>query len=215
MNVYIKPPRKVIITSKRQITVKDITEVIAEPAVKSKIGDMVLIDLNNRMPKNKADYLISVSDIVKLINKSYPQHSVNNLGEQDTWVEYKTENSKDNSLFKWSKIVFVVLVLFFGSMTAIMAFHTDAQMDKVFENFYYILTGTRTEKPLVLTLSYSIGLGVGIIAFFNHLFGKKITDDPTPIEVEMSVYETEINDTMIDNLATQQHRDKKESGNES
>ncbi len=53
---------------------------------------------------------------------------------------------------------------------------------------------------MLIDLPYSIGLAAGIIVFFNHFSGKKLTDDPTPIEVEMSVYEKEVADNLIDTL---------------
>ena len=50
----------------------------------------------------------------------------------------------------------------------------------------------------MIELTYSIGLSLGIIIFYNH-FGKiKITKDPTPIEVEMKTYEDEINTVLVE-----------------
>ena len=49
-----------------------------------------------------------------------------------------------------------------------------------------------------LEVSYSIGLAAGIIVFFNHIGGRRITKDPTPIEVEMRVYEKDVNDALIE-----------------
>lgn len=39
---------------------------------------------------------------------------------------------------------------------------------------------------------------MGIIVFFNHIGGRRITKDPTPIEVEMRVYEKDVNDALIE-----------------
>ena len=50
----------------------------------------------------------------------------------------------------------------------------------------------------VLEISYSIGLALGIILFFNHFGRKKITSDPTPIEVEMYKYETDVNAAIVE-----------------
>ena len=47
-------------------------------------------------------------------------------------------------------------------------------------------------------IAYSLGLAVGIILFFNHVGGRRITKDPTPIEVEMRVYETDVNKALIE-----------------
>jgi stage V sporulation protein AA len=55
---------------------------------------------------------------------------------------------------------------------------------------------------LIINIPYSVGLATGIIVFFNHFTRKKITDDPTPIEVEMALYETEVNETVLDVLNT-------------
>ena len=50
----------------------------------------------------------------------------------------------------------------------------------------------------ILEVSYSIGLALGIVLFFNHVGGRRLTKDPTPIEVEMRVYETEVNKALIE-----------------
>ena len=81
-----------------------------------------------------------------------------------------------------------------------MSFHSDAQMSTVFENYYYIFFGERIENPAIINLPYAFGLAVGIIVFFNHLGNKKLTSDPTPIEVELSVYEDDVNTNIVDTL---------------
>ena len=45
---------------------------------------------------------------------------------------------------------------------------------------------------LQIAFSYSIGLAVGIIVFFNHFSKKKLTKDPTPIEIEMKKYNQDL-----------------------
>lgn len=85
-------------------------------------------------------------------------------------------------------------------MTAIMSFHSDAQMPAVFQNMYRIFFGIEATKPYIIYIPYSIGLAVGIIVFFNHFGLKKITEDPTPIEVEMTTYEKESDESVIDRL---------------
>lgn len=85
-------------------------------------------------------------------------------------------------------------------MTAIMSFHSDSQMPAVFQTMYRIFFGVESTKPYIIYVPYSIGLAVGIIVFFNHFMGKSITNDPTPIEVQMSTYEKESTDSVIDRL---------------
>ena len=53
----------------------------------------------------------------------------------------------------------------------------------------------------VLEVSYCIGLTVGIMVFFNHIGRKKITADPTPLQVEMRKYENDLDMTFIENAS--------------
>ena len=57
--------------------------------------------------------------------------------------------------------------------------------------------GAPKEGFSVLELSYSIGIIIGILVFFNHFGKKKSSVDPTPIEVEMRLYENDIQTTVI------------------
>ena len=50
----------------------------------------------------------------------------------------------------------------------------------------------------MLEISYSIGLGLGILVFFNHFLKWKMNADPTPLEVEMRTYEEDICKTLIE-----------------
>ena len=73
-----------------------------------------------------------------------------------------------------------------------MTFHIDIGIQKAFSRFYEQVMGET--KPMVteLEISYSIGLALGIIIFFNHFSKKKLTQDPTPIEVEMKKYNQDL-----------------------
>ncbi len=198
MDIYIKPVIKVNISGRTEILTKDVCEVVAPEAMSDKIKNLRLTEI--KTSEKKKNYLISCTDIIKTITAAYPEACVSNVGETDTVVQYAAEKKKDNPFFAWAKVLFVVLVLLTGSATAIMSYHTDAQIPKVFENYHRIFYGKENTKPLILDVPYSIGLAVGILVFFNHALGKKITDDPTPIEVEMSQYEKEVDETLLDIL---------------
>lgn len=36
-----------------------------------------------------------------------------------------------------------------------------------------------------MEIMYAIGLALGIIIFYNHFGGKRLSSDPTPLEVQM------------------------------
>ena len=90
------------------------------------------------------------------------------------------------------KLIIVAILVFFGSAFTIMSFHSDIGIQETFERFYAQVMGE--SKPMVteLEISYSIGLAVGIIVFFNHFRKRKLTQDPTPIEVEMKKYNQDL-----------------------
>ena len=95
-------------------------------------------------------------------------------------------------------MVFVAAVSFFGTGFTIMAFHNDIGINKIFSKVYEQVMGYASDGYSIIEVSYSIGLAVGLILFFNHIGGRRITKDPTPIEVEMRVYETDVNKALIE-----------------
>ena len=201
MDIYIKPVKKASLAEVDKITIKDVAEVIATKDVAKKIEKMKLMDID--IEGKKANFLISITDIIKEIKKTYPNYTVNNVGAQDTVVQYAVEKSRDITWWKWTKIACVALILMVGSSTAIMSFHTDGQIPQVFENYHKIFFGGQNVSPLIIDIPYALGVAAGILIFFNHFISRKVTDDPTPIEVEIALYETEVTETVVDVLNTE------------
>jgi stage V sporulation protein AA len=201
MDIYIKPETKVDIIEKQQVHVVDIADVYAPDQVAEDIKKFKVLQIP---AKEKANYLISILDIIKRIKIAYPEAVVFNVGETETIVAFYPKPEKKNPIIHGLLIAFVSLTLLSGSATAIMSFHTDAQMPKVFQNFYKIFFNEEIEQPLIIDIPYSIGLASGIILFFNHFCGKKLTEDPTPIEVEMAEYEKSVNDSISSTLNNKQ-----------
>ena len=48
-----------------------------------------------------------------------------------------------------------------------------------------------------------LGLAIGILIFFNHFGKKRFTVDPTPMEIQMRLYENDIQTTLVENAARQ------------
>ena len=70
----------------------------------------------------------------------------------------------------------------------------------LFSTLYENLTGLSSNNHTTLELGYSIGIPLGILIFYNHFGKRRITTDPTPIEIEMRLYENDINTTLIENI---------------
>lgn len=77
-----------------------------------------------------------------------------------------------------------------------MAFHNDIGLVDLFAQIYGQVIGYAPEHIGGLEIGYSIGLAAGILVFFNHFSLKKRENDPTPLQVEMSKYEQDIEDTI-------------------
>ena len=142
--------------------------------------------------------VFSVMKIIEMITEIYPGLQIVNVGETDVIIE-RVKKEKKGRYRNIPKIVFVSLISFFGTAFTIMAFHNDIQIQELFNKVHTMIAGYESNGHSVLELSYSIGLCIGIIVFFNHIGGKRISSDPTPIEVEMRIYEEDVNKTLIEN----------------
>ncbi|MBR1693292.1 MAG: stage V sporulation protein AA [Lachnospiraceae bacterium] len=175
------------------------------------LGDIAKLFCRNEHITNKAKTLkvyqfpkqgekrqvISVLKIIELLYKEFPDITVENIGEIDTIVGRVAIKGIDRSP-NILKIAFISLITFFGTSFTIMAFHNDIGMDKLFNLIYSQVMGYETDQYTILEFFYSLGLALGIIIFFNHIGGRRITKDPTPIEVEMRMYEDEVNTTLVE-----------------
>ncbi len=142
--------------------------------------------------------VISVMKIIEMISDAYPGIIIENIGETDIIIEH-VKQEKKGRYRKLPKIIFVSLISFFGTAFTIMAFHNDIQIQELFNKMHTMIAGYESNGHSILELSYSVGLCIGIIVFFNHIGGKRISADPTPIEVEMRIYEEDVNKTLIEN----------------
>ena len=133
---------------------------------------------------------MSVMDLISEIKKKEPDLEINNIGEADFIITFKNKPGS-GLVWQWCKTLFVCLICFFGAAFAIMTFNNDANVLDVFRKIYEITTA--------LEIGYSIGLPVGILLFFNHFTSWKFSLDPTPLEVEMRLYEENVNKTLIQN----------------
>ena len=189
--VYVKAAGDCVVYDKN-ITFGDVLKIeCTNIGVLRAIKQMELYQFNHEHA-----VVFSILKVIERIHQDYPNVDVVNCGESDFIVEYQKSTVK-SSLVEKLKLIAVSVIVFFGSAFTIMTFHNDVGIQEVFQMFYEQLMGE--EKPLVteLEISYSVGLAVGIIVFFNHFSKKKITKDPTPIEVEMKKYNKDLINTKI------------------
>lgn len=148
-------------------------------------------------PEDGGRKVVCVMKLIEMLQKEYENLEVESIGEAETVIE-EVKTSRYKGPMQAAKICFVSCICFFGAAFTIMAFHNDVGIIKTFNRVYELITGQLSDGVTILEISYSIGLALGIILFFNHIGGRRITKDPTPIEVEMRIYEKEVNDALVE-----------------
>ena len=132
-------------------------------------------------------YVMSALDVTKKLEALDPGIEVEHMGKTDFIIAYKPAAPPAYGR-QWCKTACICLISFFGAAFAIMTFNNDVSVTSVFHEIYRLV------------------MGYGIMVFFNHISAGKVNTDPTPLEVEMRLYEENISKTLIDNA---QRKEKK------
>jgi len=179
------------------------TEVKIGDVVKMQCHDRHLTDKINKITLIKQGklykqrYIVSILKVIEEIEKIDKSLEIVNIGETDCVVEIKPPK-KNQFIVETFKVILVSLILFFGAGFSIMAFNNDVSIFKLFEDVVAYTADGSKKALAAINLGYSVGLAAGIIIFYNHFGPKKITNDPTPIEVQMRTYENDIYTTLVD-----------------
>ena len=192
--LYIKGDRDVEVT-KPDVTLGDLLSMeCTDKLMLAKIKTLKIVRFKKSGRQRR---VVSVLKIIACIHEKFPEADVQNLGETDIIVTYEDQKTP---AFAWHiiKTAFVAAVTFFGAAFSIMAFNNDVDVTKLFGQIHELITGQETSGFTILEVSYSIGITVGILIFFNHFGKKRFTVDPTPMEVQMRLYENDIQTTLIE-----------------
>ena len=192
--VYLKADKNIKMKSTK-VYLADIAKISVEDKdLKQKLNQVLICILK----PNQKRVVVSILKIIELVCARYECVEIVSLGENDVIIEYigDKEEKRIGSLLK---IIFVSLICFFGTAFTIMAFHNDINIIGLFEKIYGLFGVPYKGGAGALEIGYSMGLGTGIVVFYNHLGKRRITKDPTPLEVEMRIYEDDVNQTLIDN----------------
>lgn len=203
--VYLKADRNSV-SHVPQIKIQDVMSVqCSDPAICAGIKNKTLYTFQKKNSKKKKRIeVFSILKVIELIENDYPDVEIVSYGEPDFVVEFVDAPMAPKWL-EMVKVAVMVVVIFLGAAFTIMAFNNDVSVGEVFDRFYQQVMGT--EKPQVseIEIFYCLGLAVGILVFFNHVGKKKITSDPTPIQVEMRKYEQDVDNTFIENAGRKGH----------
>ncbi|RUT36133.1 stage V sporulation protein AA [Paenibacillus zeisoli] len=198
--IYLRLRKNVRLHEGSVIRLGDIAQILA-PGTSEEVLKKMVLERPERQDGNRI-----VIDMLKIIGKIQtvmPGCIIEHVGEPHTLVEIVGQEKKPSIVL----FILVWLLLFFGSALTIMNFHADVSMQEVQVRIVEMVTGTRDEHPYVFQAAYSLGIGLGMIIFFNHIFKKKWNEEPTPLEVEMFLYQENLNHYVITEEYKKIHQD--------
>lgn len=153
------------------------------------------------VPENKPGrYIMTAMDLIHKIQNDMPDIEVSHIGEPTFILTYESKK-KTSQVWNWVKTALICILTFFGAGFAIMTFNTDVDTPKLFSNLYEEVTGQVSDGFTELELMYSVGIAIGVVFFFNHFGRKKLSEDPTPIQVQMRIYEDDVDMTVMEELS--------------
>ncbi|MFB3160365.1 stage V sporulation protein AA [Neobacillus sp. 179-C4.2 HS] len=188
--IYIRMRNRVLAKPEESIYLDDIAQIIAPETIIPKLKKLKVHQISVH---DRNIVIIDVMKVIRLISNLIENADVQTIGPAQTIVEVMLKKKQMSLPF----FILIWFLLFFGSAMAIMNFHDDVSMRSVQEKLYKIITGVEDTKPWIFQIPYSIGLGLGMILFFNHVFQKRINEEPSPLEVEMFNYQMDLDNYVI------------------
>ncbi|WP_152394013.1 stage V sporulation protein AA [Paenibacillus guangzhouensis] len=188
--LYLRLRRRVSLQRGKSITLGHIAELLIDPMWYDRLSALVLYQ------PRKADgniIMIDMMRIVSAVHQIEPGMRIEYFGEPHVLVDIVGSPKKPSVLL----FILVWLLLFFGSGLAIMNFHADVSMLEVQQRIVELISGQKTERPILFQIAYSIGIGFGMVVFFNHVFKKKFNEEPTPLELEIFLYQENLNHFVV------------------
>ena len=190
--IYIRMRNRVQVKENQQVKIMDVARLIGSDEQVKKLEEKVLLTVKK---EDQNIIIIDLVQMIEMIQKIDKTLEIQTFGPSQTIIEVIYERKKVSFL----SFAAVWLLLFVGAVMTIMNFHVDVSMAEVHQKLFTIITGGVDKKPLLIQIPYSIGLGLGMILFFNHFFKKRFNEEPSPLEVEMFNYQQDLDQYVIMN----------------
>ncbi|SHN81999.1 stage V sporulation protein AA [Paenibacillus sp. ov031] len=205
--VYVRLRSRIRIQRGRSVKLGDVAHLLTSPEEQE--GRLLELELLRPEPEDGNLILIDILQIIPEIRRTLPDVTVELIGSGHTLVEVVVGSGKPSK----SLFILVWLLLFFGSALTIMNFHADVNMQEVQIRIVEMITGRRDEHPYLFQVAYSLGIGFGMAVFFNHLFKKKWNEEPTPLEVEMFLYQQNVDKYVVIEETERMHEEERREMN--
>ncbi|XID94210.1 stage V sporulation protein AA [Paenibacillaceae bacterium WGS1546] len=199
--VYVRMRRRAVVRPHSVVTLGDVARLVAEERLQEKLRKLPLHTIT-RQDGNLL--LIDMLQVVQAIREAEPGTTIETFGEPHVLLEVSPSGQVKPRKFV---LVLAWLLLFFGSGMAMMNFHADVNMPAVQRRITELITGRAEWHPWLFQIPYSIGVGMGMLLFFNRLLRKRLNDEPNPLEVEMFMYQENVNHYVITEEYRKKHED--------
>ncbi|MFB4166379.1 stage V sporulation protein AA [Virgibacillus sp. JSM 102003] len=197
--VYLRMKKNVELTYLKELTLKDIAYISAPSQLKRNLEKTTIYRITK---KDRNIVIIDSFLVIDHLGDLYGNLEFQLVGPPQSIIRIKKHKKNPNIVI----VAIVWLLLFIGTGMTIMNFHYDVSMQEVQQKLHFLLTGEEKKYPLWIQIPYSLGLGIGMLLFFNHWFTKRFNEEPSPLEVEIfnyqqnldqyvSYYENKLNDT--------------------
>ncbi len=184
----------------KRLTVGDLCEIAGTDR---QVSDFVRqMPVSGLKPQKKGRSVISVlmlvDEITEKVQKQFRgmQCRCELLGAEQLIIEWGGKKTAS----WWGTILkttFVSLIILAGSAFTIMTYDQDVDVAGVFGRMYQLFLGYVPERPGILEAAYSFGVAAGILLFFNPFVSAAKRKEPSPVEIEMEKYESDIRDTIV------------------
>jgi stage V sporulation protein AA len=202
--LYIRLRKRISVHKGVPIHLGEVAQMLVDPMLETRLRQLVL---HTPGDADGSVLLIDMLRVVAAVRSEFPGLQIEHYGEPHVLVEIMSPSRKPNPLL----FALVWLLLFIGSGLAIMNFHADVSMMEVHQKLYEMISGKKVEHPYWLQIPYSFGLGAGMVVFFNQLFKKRFSEEPSPLEVEMFMYQENLNRYVITEEYIKLHDSKERS----
>ncbi|MFD2045915.1 stage V sporulation protein AA [Ornithinibacillus salinisoli] len=188
--VYLRMKKNLELEKMQELQLKDIAFIITQTKHKKALENMRIYRITE---KDQDLVVIDSFLIIEHLHRLFPDIEIQIVGPTQTIVRIYKQRKLPSTLI----ISFVWILLFIGTAMTIMNFHYDVSMQEVHQKLHFLLTGRENKFPLWIQIPYSIGLGVGMLLFFNHWFNKRFNEEPSPLEVEIFNYQQALDHYII------------------
>ncbi len=195
--LYIALEQSILVESP-SVTIGDISSIFCKDKnIDNRVRELPVTHL----PGNtKSQVVVTVMKLIEIINNEFENLTIEAIGNSETIIYY--DSGRKKGTFKQrAKVIFLMLIAFFGTAFSIMSYNQDSGTYGLLENLYTTFTGNTpdslTASFAIGIICYCVGLAIGMIVFFNRGINKKLTDDPTPLQVQMRLYEQDVNKCIV------------------